>query len=488
MASQKIKAIIYTRQSVHREESISHVIQEQACRAYAASKGYEVVRVETDPGISGLNLDRRKALARSIEAVRNKEATVIIVWRWSRLSRARNHQALLLSDVEDAGGRVESALEPTEATAAGRFGRDVLLAMAAFESEQKAETWKQAHDNRLKNGLTPQGHARFGYRRVDKHGREYERNSPDSSARFELDPVTAPLVQEAYAMYNRGIGFKKIAEYWTEQGTTSLGGAIWAALAVRRTMDNEFYNGKIVYKGKEYDGAHERMVSPGVWNEYKRLRKTRSKVAPQTKASPWAFAGFVVCSRCGYSMVKNSSGGFTYLFCSLRRKSNGCEGVTAIMGDVTLSIWNWFGSHLKEWQKALPSESEAVIAADKAVSESLAEKDAAQARVDALISKAVRFDMSDAEIEKPLQEFRSELAAATLAHDQALALRSSYKAPADISDAILRGSENMSVPEWREAIGKVLAGVAIMPDRSILLVPRGENIKVWGRQTEDLIS
>ncbi|WP_186760148.1 recombinase family protein [Arthrobacter alpinus] len=476
----KTKAIIYTRQSVHREESISHQIQEQACRQYAISRGYEVVRVETDPGISGLNLTKRKALARSLESVEAGEATVIIVWRWSRLSRSRTHQAKLLSDVEESGGQVESALEPMESSAAGRFGRDVLLAMAAFESEQKSETWKQAHAWRLSQGLAPQGQKKFGYRRLDKYGKPFQKDSRESSARYDLDPVTAPLVEEGYAMYLRGIGFKNIGEYWTKKGTISNGDVRWSKDTVRRTLDDVFATGQIKYKGALIDGAHPAIISEGVWKAYLSKRKERAALAPRSKSSTWAFSGFVVCSRCGHGMVKNTSGNNTYLFCTHRRKSNGCIGVTALMEQVNLSIWNWFGSHLQEWADALPSEVEAVKVAEVAVQDAAVAKDAAQGRIDGLMSRAVRFDMSDADIEAPLKEFRAELSKALEALDAALTHQASYVPVSGLREAIETGSENLTVPEWREAIGKVLAGVAVMPDRSILLVPRGENVKTWG--------
>ncbi|UYY80389.1 recombinase family protein [Arthrobacter sp. YA7-1] len=461
----KTNAVIYTRQSVHREESISHELQIQACTAYAKSKDYEILRVETDPGISGLNLTKRKALARSLASIKKGDAEVLIVWRWSRLSRARQHQALLLSEVEESGGRVESALEPMDTSAAGKFGRDVLLAMAAFESEQKSETWRQAHERRAENKLPPLGHAKFGYMKTEEG--------------YVPDPVTASLVKEGYRMYSSNIGFKKIAAFWTESGTKTMRGNHWDKDMVRKTMDNAFYVGKFAYKGELKDGKHESLLSIGEWATYQAKRKERAKLAPRTKASEWAFAGYVHCSRCGGAMVKNVSGKNVYLHCSRRRKGNGCEGVTGIMSQVNLSIWSWFGSHREEWAASMPSDDEAIIAADLAVVNAQAAKDAAQDRIEGLITRAVRFDLPDSEISGPLAEFRKELTEATEQLETAFAIQASYVPTRDVWETITRGTQDMSVEEWRGAVGKVLAGVLVLPNRKVLVVPRGESAKVW---------
>lgn len=77
-----------------------------------------------------------------------------------------------------------------DTSAAGRFGRDVLLAMAAFESEQKSETWKQAHSRRADLGPPTHGHKHFGYiKRRDG---------------YDIDPQTAPLLKESYLKYISG--------------------------------------------------------------------------------------------------------------------------------------------------------------------------------------------------------------------------------------------------------------------------------------------
>lgn len=468
------RAIIYTRQSVAKEDTISHEIQENAGRAYAENKGYQVLRVETDPGISGLNLSRRKALARSLESIKDKEAEVLIVWRWSRLSRSRLHQAKLLSDVEEYGGRIESALEPMDSSAAGRFGRDVLLAMAAFESEQKSETWQQAHERRVIDKLPTHGHRYFGYTKT--------------RSGYQKDPVTAPLLREAYALYIAGSGYTKIAKYLNDAGALTVRGNSWDKDMVRKMMNNNFCTGQFTYKRPKVDGedqghetikgAHEAIISMGTWDTYRQKVADRPNTAPRHTASSWALAGLVFCGRCGNGMVKNRSGNNTYLFCSKRRKGGTCIGVTEHMDYVDQTFLTWFGTNAKRIAEAMPGE-EVLVAAETAVRDAEALSRYAQENINRLLDRAVRLDLSDSVIAPALAGFKDDLATAEEELRKARVVLGEYTPPISDVDAVIRGLEGMDAAEFKAIVQKVLAGVVVLPNNLLLFVPRSAKGEYW---------
>lgn len=460
-----MKAIIYTRQSVAREDSISHEIQENACRAYAKSKGYDVVRVETDPGISGLNLTKRKALARSLDSVNKGEAQRIIVWRWSRLSRSRAHQAKLLSDVETAGGQVESALEPMDSSAAGRFGRDVLLAMAAFESEQKAETWKQAHDRRIAAKLPPHGRQYYGYTKT-KDG-------------YEIDPVTAPLLKEAYRMYVQDkVGFKTISNFLNEHGTPAASGTYMDAQKVRKTMDNPFATGRYRF-GKDAEtkeeiireGAHKPIITEGMWAAYQQARKDRSETAPRNTSNSHMLGGLAFCYSCGASMVRHTTRGRNYYYCSRARKGGKCEGVKGNWDLVGLELVKWMRQNYAALSASLPSD-EVLAKAEEAVQNAEALRDRAKANINDLLSRAVRFNLDDATIEDSLKDFQAELAKAEEDLNQALIIQGNYVAPSTDLERVFRGWLTMTDFEKKAVVHRAVAGVIVLPDNVVRIVPR----------------
>lgn len=83
-----------------------------------------MVGVESDPGISGRTWQRRGVVA-AMSALESGDVQVIVLWRWSRLSRSRRDWALAADRADVAGGRIESATEPNDTSAAGKFGRGV---------------------------------------------------------------------------------------------------------------------------------------------------------------------------------------------------------------------------------------------------------------------------------------------------------------------------------------------------------------------------
>src|SRR4051812_29793213 len=88
MAETPIRAAQYVRMSTeHQRYSIA--AQREANAAYAAARGYEIVRTYADEGISGLSLGGRKALRQLLGDVVGGEAdyALILVYDVSRWGR-----------------------------------------------------------------------------------------------------------------------------------------------------------------------------------------------------------------------------------------------------------------------------------------------------------------------------------------------------------------------------------------------------------------
>lgn len=282
----KPRAALYLRQSTYREESISLELQETACRTYAAQQGYEVVAVEQDPGISGRKWDNRPGVQKVMGLLEDKGADVIVLWKWSRLSRSRLHWAVAADKVETLGGRIESATEPVDvSTSTGRFTRGMLTEMAAFESERIGDSWKETQARRISMGLPHSGRARFGYTYTHEHG-------------FQPDPVTGPVLRTMYRDYIAGIGFWKLAEESRAHGGPTV------ATGVRRMMDAGFAAGYITHRGETIQGAHEALITEAEWKAYTVGRKARSQ-RQRAETSGHVYSGIVRCE-CGYTMTGNN--------------------------------------------------------------------------------------------------------------------------------------------------------------------------------------
>ncbi|KZM34511.1 DNA-invertase hin [Oerskovia enterophila] len=255
------RAVLYLRQSTYREESISLELQETAGRDYCARMGYTVVAVEADPGISGRTW-ARPAVQRVMAMVEGAEADVVVLWRWSRLSRSRKDWAVAADRVDVAGGRIESATEPNDPTAAGRFARGVMTELAAFESERISEQWKEVHANRVARGLPPGGRLPWGWTWSD--------------GAVVPDPDKAPIIVEAYRRFLAGAGIRDLTRWLNGSGARPERAQEWDNQTITQCLDSPVHAGLVVYQGKTHPGAHEGLVDVATWEAYRREREHRA--------------------------------------------------------------------------------------------------------------------------------------------------------------------------------------------------------------------
>lgn len=288
------RAVLYLRQSTYREESISLELQEAAARDYANRQGYRVIGVEADPGITGRTW-KRPAVQRTLQMIERGEADVIVLWKWSRLSRARLDWAIAVDKVETAGGRIESATEPTDTTtSAGRLARGILAEFAAFESERIGEEWQRAIRSRQARGLPGTGGPRFGYVRVAKDV-------------YEPDPVTGPVLAELYRRATQGETLFSLATWLNDNGIPTTAGGPWSRARLQPMLDSGFGAGLIrtnahtPAKWEYLPGVHEPVITEEQWEAYRRYR-THKKTTPPNGAAKYPLTGLIYCGDCGARM------------------------------------------------------------------------------------------------------------------------------------------------------------------------------------------
>lgn len=287
------RAVLYLRQSVARDDSVSLELQEIAGRDHCAREGYDVISVEVDEGISGRTWAKRPAVQRVMDMIEARDADVIVLWKWSRLSRSRKDWALAADRVEVAGGRIESATEPIDTgTASGRFARGVMTEYAAFQSEQIGEQWAEIRARRFNRGLPPHGKLPWGW---SSHGDDGIRPDPDA----------APVIQRMYQMYLEGAGGAAIARWLNSAGIPSPRGGTWQASRPFTVMDSPIHAGFVVYRGEVREGAHEGIIATEEFARYQQMREQRHGHS-KPRESAYLLSSLVRC-HCGYKRAGKSS-------------------------------------------------------------------------------------------------------------------------------------------------------------------------------------
>ncbi|HVK20438.1 MAG TPA: recombinase family protein [Actinokineospora sp.] len=307
------RGVAYLRQSTKREETISDVIQRTAIKDYAARHGIVLV-AEIWEQQTGRIWHKRKGVVEAMRMVEQGEADVILLWKWSRLSRRKLHWAVAEERVEKLGGSIESATEAVDVTtASGRFSRNMLVDVAEFESDRIGESWRETHDVRRARGLPATGGRRFGYDHVRETG---------SGERYEINSAEAEVVAWMYQAYIDGAGRPSIARNLNRRGVTTAGGVPWSEKTVADQLDGGFAAGLLhrvpVRDGQKVylpfrdrtweSGAHESIISTDTWDAYRAARIARRKVASRTIGPAHNLAGLVRCGDegCGYAMWRKT--------------------------------------------------------------------------------------------------------------------------------------------------------------------------------------
>ncbi|QZD90970.1 recombinase family protein [Qipengyuania aurantiaca] len=285
-----LRCAVYTRKSTEdglEQEFNSLHAQREACEAYILSQRHEgwllVERHYDDGGYSGGNMERPglKALMEDIEA---DLVDVIVVYKVDRLTRSLADFAKIVERLDAKEASFVSVIQAFNTTnSMSRLTLNVLLSFAQFEREVTGERIRDKIAASKKKGLWMGGPVPLGYEVVERKlvpvPEEAERvrnimrrNIASSSAKeliaqLEAEGIRTKIQGRTSGPHRGGIPFKR--------GSLS------------HLLKNPIYRGKIVHKGKAYDGEHEAIVDEALWDAVQdRLRqkappRKRSTNAPQ---------------------------------------------------------------------------------------------------------------------------------------------------------------------------------------------------------------
>lgn len=352
-------AVLYVRQSVTRYvrddqgrktkvlDTVSPELQETAGRDYCERKGYRVVDVVTDLNRTGRTLKRRK-VQEAINYIDSGEASVIVVWKWSRMARNRRDWAVTCDYVEDkVGGRLESSTEPVDVTTAvGRLQRGMLVEIAAFESDRAGEVWKEVMDGRAAKGLPGHGRARFGYINIGK-------------GRFEPHPELGEVLASMYRAYIGGDGYLTIARRLNDHGHRTTAGGMWREGNVRTVLDSGFGAGYFVHRGVLVRGVHTAVISEDEWRQYLTARDERVMIPPRAKSSRYLLTGLVKCGYCGGGMTARPDRNGVHWYRCRSRSLNRCPNPWTKLTDVEREVMSWLRNLVAEVDRATEANRKA---------------------------------------------------------------------------------------------------------------------------------
>ncbi len=183
-----ITAAVYARVSSDRQDvDLSVAAQLRALRDYAERNGFVIVRQYVDEAESGRVADRPQFRRMIDEGSRpSSPFEVILVWKFSRFTRKREHAVAFKSMLRKKGIRVVSITEHADDTPTGKLMEAIIESVDEFYSENLAQEVLRGMRESASRGFWMPTLAPYGYKKV--HVQDGVKKGP----KLELDPPAAP--------------------------------------------------------------------------------------------------------------------------------------------------------------------------------------------------------------------------------------------------------------------------------------------------------
>ena len=326
---------LYARVSSDRQDvDLSVTAQLRALRDYADKNGYVVVREYVDEAVSG-RVDDRPEFNKMIDEARSPGASFqeVLVWKFSRFTRKREHAVAYKSLLRRRGVRVVSTTERTDDTPTGNLTEGIIETVDEFYSEDMATDIRRGMREAASRGFWVSSRTPYGYNRVMVQDGAKER------PKLQPDDVTTSVVKRIFDMAENGTGMLDIARAINDEDIPSATGKLWTSNGVNFILRNEVYTGTLVWGTRAKDDADPvrmeeafpAIVSKVQFQVVNKLLRSRAPKAthPRRIASSYLLNGLITCYRCKTAFTGHGakSGRFHYYVCQslIKRGSGSCD-------------------------------------------------------------------------------------------------------------------------------------------------------------------
>lgn len=312
-----MNGVIYARYSSdnQREESIEGQLRE--CRAFAERSGITVVGEYLDRAKSATTANRPD-FQRMISESSSHAFEVIIVWKLDRFARNRYDSAHYKAQLRKNGVKVVSATEAISDGAEGVLLESVLEGMAEYYSKELGEkTLRGMTENALKckhNG----GKCPLGYK-------------VDSDLHYVIDDKYAPMVEEAFRLYDDGWNIRKIVTEYNARGITTQYGKKITINTITNMLHNRKYIGEYKFKDVIIPNGMPALIEEALFDRVQEKLKLTKKAPSHFMAEDeYLLTTKLFCGKCGKMMTGESGTSrngtvYRYYRCNGVRYHSGCD-------------------------------------------------------------------------------------------------------------------------------------------------------------------
>ena len=501
-----IPAALYARVSSDRQDvDLSVAAQLRALRDYAEKNGYLVCREYIDEAESGRIADRPQFQRMLDEASKPQSPfQEILVWKFSRFTRKREHAVAFKSMLRRRGVRVVSITEQADDTPTGKLLEAIIESVDEFYSENLAQEVTRGMRESASRGFWVTSYAPYGYKRV------HVQDGPKKRPTLELNPPADAVVRRIFDMALQGKSILDVTKTLNAEGIPTTNGKKWLKTTIHTMLDNEAYTGAVVWGTKAKDGAppvrvedaHPAIISKGEFRRVKKLLGSRApkRMNPRRASSPYLLSGLLRCQTCGKAMTaaEAKSGKYTYYVCHslLKRGSGTCKTprlnaknfeeliVTNIRENVLTE------SNIRDLVKLLDEEMDGVAAEQRERLQSIEEElEEVKRRLGRIWHAIETTDIEMADASDRIREHRERKEKLEIAAEEARAMLAERRVMLDSADTIATFAADMSeflktseLTETKAFVRSFVKEIEVKPGKAAIVysIPTPEDSPIGG--------
>ncbi len=507
-----VPVALYARVSSDRQDvDLSVAAQLRALRDYADKNGYAVAREYIDEAESGRIADRPQFRRMLDEASKNEAPfQEILVWKFSRFTRKREHAVAFKSMLRRRGIRVVSITEHADDTPTGKLMEAIIESVDEFYSENLAEEVRRGMREAASRGFWISSRAPYGYNRV------MVQDGAKKRPILEVNDSQAVLVRRMFQMADSGKTLLDITKTLNQEGISSPSGKSWRKTTIYKLLTNEVYTGTVVWGAQSKDkappvrveNAFPALVSREVFSRVVALLESRAPVHshPRRSASSYLLSGVVKCRTCGKALSgqDSKSGQFAYYVCQslMKQGSGSCDAPRLnarkfegmIVDQIRENILT--ETNIRDLVRLVGEEMDGVAHEQRERLETVeAELAEVQRKMDRLWHAVESTDLEINDILPRLREHKERQEKLENAAEGARALLSERREVLDDVDAITAYAQDMrefllksDLTESRAFIRSFVKEIDVAPGRAVIRysIPMPDDSRIPGRDTEEV--
>ena len=468
-------------------------------------------REYVDEAESGRIADRPQFRRMLDEASRpNAPFEDILVWKFSRFTRKREHAVAFKAMLRRRGVRVVSITEHADDFPTGKLMEAIIESVDEFYSENLAQEVTRGMREAAMRGFWVASVAPYGYTRV------MVQDGAKKRPKLEVEEREAGVVQRMFGMADHGHSLLDITKALNKDGIASSKGKCWLKTSVHKVLTNEVYTGTLVWgvsaKDKappvRMENAFPAIVPKEQLSRVVALLDSRapSSSHPRRSSSSYLLSGLVKCERCGKALSgqESKSGQFAYYVCGtlMKRGSGTCsaprlnskrfEGL--IVDQIRENIVT--EGNIRDLVSLVNEEMDGVAGEQRQSLETIEEELAEVQRwLDRLYHAIETTDLDISDITPRIKEHRERRERLEIAAEKARALLSERRVILDEVDTITAFARDMndyltesSLTESRAFIKSFIKEIAVAPGKATIryTIPMPSDSRIPGKDTEEV--